>query len=365
MKQTKKILFCIDSLKPGGAEIVMCNVINGLANDLSLDITVQLLRQECSLHLDNKVKVCKFMKYSRFYRKLIKWVPARLLHDFIIKEKYDYEIACMEGASTKVISGCNNKDTVKYAWVHTDMEKYQWSQNSYRSLAEEKKAYSRIDKVFAVSSDVKTVFSDRFSKSVEFVQNIIDDRKIEERAKEQTQVYGNSVFHIVSVGTVKPIKGYSRLIGIHLALKAEGINCIHYILGDGPDLKKLKNEILEANLQDRIILKGYIENPYPWIKEADLLACVSYAEGYSSVVCEAVILGTPVLTTDCSGMRDILADSKYGLIVENEDEKISIGLKKMIMDRDYYEEYSKRVRERRDNFNYSYAMAELRTKLSF
>ena len=40
---------------------------------------------------------------------------------------------------------------------------------------------------------------------------------------------------------------------------------------------------MKNDLEDRIILKGYIENPYPWIKEADMLACVSYAEGYSNV----------------------------------------------------------------------------------
>lgn len=47
-------------------------------------------------------------------------MPASILHKLIIKEKYDYEIAFMEGASTKVISGCHNKKTKTYAWIHTD-----------------------------------------------------------------------------------------------------------------------------------------------------------------------------------------------------------------------------------------------------
>ena len=45
----KKILFCIDSLKPGGAEIIMCNTVNELVKDSNLDITVQLLEYSCAV----------------------------------------------------------------------------------------------------------------------------------------------------------------------------------------------------------------------------------------------------------------------------------------------------------------------------
>ena len=113
----KKILFCIDSLKPGGAEIIMCNTVNELVKDSNLDITVQLLQKEQKLNLDEKVKVNTFMNNNIFYRRIIKWMPASILHKLIIKEKYDYEIAFMEGASTKVISGCHNKKTKRYGKV--------------------------------------------------------------------------------------------------------------------------------------------------------------------------------------------------------------------------------------------------------
>ena len=92
----KKILFCIDSLKPGGAEIIMCNTVNELVKDSNLDITVQLLQKEQKLDLDEKVKVNTFMNNNIFYRRIIKWMPASILHKLIIKEKYDYEIAFID-----------------------------------------------------------------------------------------------------------------------------------------------------------------------------------------------------------------------------------------------------------------------------
>lgn len=296
-------------------------------------------------------------------RRIIKWMPASILHKLIIKEKYDYEIAFMEGASTKVISGCHNKKTKTYAWIHTDMEKYRWSQRSYRSVKEEKRAYSNIDKIFAVSSDTRDIFEKKYNKPATYVQNILNDKKINICADKEKNIYGDHQFHIVSVGSIKPIKGYERLIKVHRALKNEGVKCVHYILGDGPSYADLKQKITENDLEDRIILKGYIENPYPWIKEADMLACVSYAEGYSSVVCEAVILGVPVITTECSGMKDILGDSEYGLIVKNDDISIINGIKKMVTNKEFYQKYLLKVKERRTEFSVDNAVKQLKTKL--
>lgn len=359
----KKILFCIDSLKPGGAEIIMCNTVNELAKDSNLDITVQLLQKEQKLKINEKVKINTFMNNNFFYRRLIKWMPASILHKLIIKEKYDYEIAFMEGASTKVISGCHNRKTKKYAWIHTDMEKYRWSQRSYKNVKEEKRAYSHIDKIFAVSSDTRDIFEKIYNRPAIYVQNILSDQTIEMYADKEKNLYDNHQFNIVSVGSIKPIKGYERLIKVHKTLKNEGIKCVHYILGDGPSYINLKQKIIENGLEDRIILKGYIENPYPWIKEADMLACVSYAEGYSSVVCEAVILGVPVITTECSGMKDILGESEYGLIVKNDDISIINGIKEMITNRELYQKYLLKVKERRKAFRVDNSVKQLRTKL--
>ena len=324
---------------------------------------IQLLQKEQKLNLDEKVKVNTFMNNNIFYRRIIKWMPASILHKLIIKEKYDYEIAFMEGASTKVISGCHNKKTKTYAWIHTDMEKYRWSQRSYRSVKEEKRAYSNIDKIFAVSSDTRDIFEKKYNKPATYVQNILNDKKINICADKEKNIYGDHQFHIVSVGSIKPIKGYERLIKVHRALKNEGVKCVHYILGDGPSYADLKQKITENDLEDRIILKGYIENPYPWIKEADMLACVSYAEGYSSVVCEAVILGVPVITTECSGMKDILGDSEYGLIVKNDDISIINGIKKMVTNKEFYQKYLLKVKERRTEFSVDNAVKQLKTKL--
>lgn len=81
--------------------------------------------------------------------------------------------------------------------------------------------------------------------------------------------------------------------------------------------------MIDEHLQGSVQLLGFRDNPYPYMAAADLYVCPSYVEGFSTVVSEAVVLETPVVTTDCSGMREILGDSEYGLITQNTEESSS------------------------------------------
>ena len=97
-------------------------------------------------------------------------------------------------------------------------------------------------------------------------------------------------------------------------------------------MKDTYQKFIDDNkLNDCVELTGFIDNPYPLLKKADLFVCSSLTEGFSTVVSEAIFLGTPVLTTDCAGMKDILGDSEFGLIVENNENGLYEGLKQLLM----------------------------------
>ena len=92
----------------------------------------------------------------------------------------------------------------------------------------------------------------------------------------------------------------------------------------------LEDYIAEHNLCNSVTLLGFQDNPYSYMKASDLFVCSSYVEGYSTVLVEALICGTPVLSTKCSGANEILGDSEYGLLVENDENALYHGIKSLL-----------------------------------
>ena len=89
-------------------------------------------------------------------------------------------------------------------------------------------------------------------------------------------------------------------------------------------------------------LLGFRENPYNLMYAADILVCSSIFEGFSTFVTEGLILGKPIVTTDVSGMHELLSDSEYGLITANDDEAFYAGVKRM--SRDFWSTTQNRLR---------------------
>ena len=98
-------------------------------------------------------------------------------------------------------------------------------------------------------------------------------------------------------------------------------------------------------------MPGFVQNPYPFMREADLLACSSIYEGYSTFMTEGVILGKPIVTTDVSGMRELLGASEYGLIVGDDDEEFYCGLKRMLADAGSRDKYAQSASARGMDFS--------------
>ncbi|ADV46648.1 glycosyltransferase [Nitratifractor salsuginis] len=83
-----------------------------------------------------------------------------------------------------------------------------------------------------------------------------------------------------------------------------------YIVGEGEDREEIQTLIHKMNLSGKVILQGHSPNPYAWMKRAKLLILSSDFEGFGRVLAEALIAGTPVVSTDCpSGPAEILTGS--------------------------------------------------------
>lgn len=343
----KRLLFFTNSLYGGGAEKVLQTLLSNL--DLNkYDITLYsvnegvlndsypkginykyIFKQNSTSFLSrlwakisNKFKLIIYYKYS-----------PRTFYRLFVKGKYDTEIAFIEGYSTRIISGSTNRYSKKLAWVHIDLKNNHWTTIAYKDKSEEESCYLNFNKVICVSSNVVESMKRLYTSinTLEVKYNPIDDNKIKYLSNISLDLNQNKCIKLVSNGRLVHQKGYDRLLPIIKRLINEGHDISLTILGEGSDRTALEEYIADNSLQNNVFLLGFVENPYSIMAKHDVFICSSRSEGYSTAVTEALVLGLPVLTTDCSGMKELLGDNnEYGIVVENNEDSLYIGLKKLL-----------------------------------
>ena len=104
---------------------------------------------------------------------------------------------------------------------------------------------------------------------------------------------------------------------------------------------------------------GFKNNPYPYLNIADVFVCSSYAEGFSTVATEALILGVPIITTDCAGMKELFGNYHCGLIVNNDEDSLYGALKYILDNKENLNIYKNEINKRKDFFDIKKRMIEI------
>lgn len=354
----KKVLFLIHDLGQGGAEKVLVNLVNNM-DRTKFDITVMTLfdagvnRQ--FLSPDIKYKTC-FSKMIPGNSHLMKALTPRQLHKWLIKDRYDIEIAYLEGPTTRVISGCPCKHTKLVSWIHSKPKDKKAIAASFRSFQECCSCYSCFDKIIAVSENIKHAVEGILHNKgkIQVLYNTNETEKILKLSKEPAEnlQFEKDTFNIIGVGKLTANKGFDRLIRIAQRLLTQGYSLHVYILGDGPEKELLRKCAMEKNVSEHVTFLGYQTNPYKYVQKCDLFICSSYSEGFSTAATEALIVGTPVCTVEVAGMREMLGNnSEYGLIVENSDDSLYEGIKYLLDNPSVLENYRKQAKIRSKVFS--------------
>ena len=336
-----KILFLIHDLGHGGAERVLVNLVNNMDHD-RFDITVMSLFSGGvnEQFISNKVTYKAFFKHRiPGNSRLMLLFSPEYLHNYFIKEHYDIEISYLEGPCTRIISGCKDKNTHLVAWLHSDFSKELNNPfASFRNPNEAIIAYKKFDKVVGVSRQVIEDFLKFYPnvKSSCIIYNTNDTEKILKKANEAVEngLFSINKVNFISAGKLTAVKSFERLlraIGEIIFNHLTSMEFHLYILGKGEDEEKLNGLSKQLNIEDYVTFLGFKENPYKYIKKADVYICSSLREGFSTAVTEALILGKPVVTTNISGMDELLGNNnEHGLLVENSVDGIKNGILNML-----------------------------------
>lgn len=243
------------------------------------------------------------------------------------------EIAASDGGAAKVISGSTNKKAKKICWVHMDVVNRGSKLKEFRNAETARAIYSKFDWIVPVSEACRDNFTAKFGADYPMIvkRNPMPVADILTKANALSTSFRKDEINVVCVGRLVEQKGFDRLLDACEEIKTESLRNpvakYHiYIVGEGTNRGKLEQSIQEKCLEDTVSLLGFQENPYPYIKQADVFLLSSRDESFSLVVGESLIIGTPVIATDCCGVKEWLADGRYGLITENSTEGICNGL---------------------------------------
>jgi glycosyltransferase involved in cell wall biosynthesis len=133
---------------------------------------------------------------------------------------------------------------------------------------------------------------------------------------------------VLGAGRLTEQKGFSTLIRSLRHLRNSGVDARLVIIGEGEERENLEVLVHELHLGEHVSLPGFVDNPYAYMRAADVFVLSSRWEGFGNVLVEAMACGTPVVSTDCPhGPSEILERGKWGPLVPTDNaERLSRAL---------------------------------------
>jgi glycosyltransferase involved in cell wall biosynthesis len=167
--------------------------------------------------------------------------------------------------------------------------------------------------VVTVSQDMQKTFIQHYGFKESKVTVIHNGIKIH-KTSQGSRRHGD--FVVGSSGRFFPVKDYPLMVEI-ARMVLEKVNGIRFELaGDGPERPKLQRLIKEYGLEEKFILRGFVDDIFHFYQGLDLYLCTSLHEGIPMSVLEAMAHGLPVIAPKVGGLKEILEDGVQGYLVE-------------------------------------------------
>ncbi len=300
-----KLILVIPTMQQGGAERVMSELANAWSSQLHEVHLVLLAKSENFYTINDNVIIHNLdFSHSGLFSKIISelnvfFTLRKILKqqqpNFVLSFMSKYNILTIFAASylnVKVIVSDRSNPKIQLPFLVSFLRKA---------------TYKFADGIIAQTSLAKIILEkETGNRNIKVIQNPIKDILINENIKREKI--------ILSVGRLVEEKGQKYLLEAFSKIKNTDWKVV--ILGDGPLLHPLKNQIEALGLKDKVIMPGAVNEIDNWLAKSSIFAFPSVSEGFPNALVEAMAAGLPCVSFDCdAGPRDIILDGKNGYLV--------------------------------------------------
>ncbi|MGY3924695.1 glycosyltransferase [Aeromonas jandaei] len=339
----KKFLFIVEDLYGGGAEKVLLNTAS-LLKDAGADVTLFTLREKIDHTLPDNIYPINLGIVTKLTKAISNIAVEKIQASLILKKvkeiSPDVIISCSCDKITRHLPGTLNI----YYWIHGNVTGF--AKDNAKGYGKFKRFYNG-KKLICVSRGIADDILKNVKatpKSCQVIYNPFDIDKIQALADEPFSKPFDKYF--IHVGTFEERKRHDRLLQ---AYQLSGVDTPLVLMGKGDLRPKIESMIEEMNLASKVKIINFQKNPYPYIKAAQALILTSDAEGLPTVLIEALICHTPVISVDCpSGPAEIITSDIEKYLVPLDDlHKLALAISDMdyyraIINGDLYKAFSKK-----------------------
>ena len=311
MKKEKSLIIFIPSIENAGVERNLYLIANFLSKKkISIEVLTAFKKEK--KFFNRKIKVISLEKNSKIKSRFFKTIITIFLFIKYCKNK-DSLILSFQANTIAILLGMIFKKNVIIR-SNTSPEKY--INNPIKKILF-KTIFKFANEIIVNSYEFKQRFKKFFSITPTVIYNPFLARKTGKINFNFLQ--DKKSLKIINVARLTDQKDHLTLL-IAIKKLCKVIKCKLLIVGTGYNEKKLKDYILENELDKNVKLIGYKSNPEDYIKISDLFVLSSIYEGLPNVLIEAQNLKKYIISTDCpTGPKEILKKGKCGDLYKVKD----------------------------------------------
>lgn len=357
----KKITIFALHLGYGGIEQYISSLCKMLENDFNIEIisTYKVLDKP-AFEFSDKIKIkylieetsnrYEFINYVKHF-KLISTFKEGLKSLKIIYYKYYLNIKVIKNLDTDYIITTrtfHNKLVSKYAnnkivKIATDHNHHNGNNKYINNLI---KSCKNFDYFIAISPSLYKTYKAYFKKiKCIYIPNVLD-----ELPNRKSTLNNNS---LISIGRLSKEKGFIDLISIINSVKNKIPNIKLNLIGDGNQKVTIENKIRELNLENNIIVHGYLNKKEieKYMLDSSIYIMTSYTESFGLVLLESFSYGLPCIAFDSAIGAKELIESNNGILISNRDkEKMANEIIRLINNKNQREVYGKNNRKKAEEY---------------